>query len=290
MGTCTLNSKALTVTIASIGAELSSIKTSSGQELIWQADPAFWPRHAPLLFPVVGQLREDTLLYKGKNYRLTKHGFVRDMEFSSHQTSATQCQFLLKDNDWTREHFPFAFELLVDYTLLDNALKTTFQVKNPGDEPLLMSIGGHPAFVWPLPGNATKAEHVISFEKAENPPLQRLQDGLLRPEQLPSPVKNGRLTLDDTLFIEDALIFTQLASRSVVYASPGPVNIQVSFPDFPQLGIWTKPGANFICIEPWQGFASPVDFSGDFSAKPGLITINPNEQRQWQFVITIHNA
>lgn len=289
MDSCTLKGPSLTAVIHAQGAELHSLKTASGDELIWQADSSFWGRHAPHLFPIVGRLANDTLKHKGQSYPITQHGFARDMLFEIEQSSDSTCTFLLRDNDTTLEKFPFHFEFRVHFSLNNDCLSITYQVNNTGDEALPCSVGAHPAFVWPLPGNSDRSHHYIEFTETETCDINRLDAGLVKKETFPWSwnENNNGFPLEDSLFEPDAMIFTEHYSREVTYAGEQGTRISVKFDDFPHLGIWSVPGAGFVCIEPWQGHSSSVDFDGEFADKAGLVKIEPKAQQSWKMDIII---
>ncbi len=288
--THTLTSNTLTATIAAHGAELQSLKNHQGDEFIWQADPMIWARHAPLLFPIVGRLANDQLIHQGNAYPITQHGFARDMEFSWLERGEHYCLLQLVDSQTSRERYPFPFQLQLAYQLQDNCLAIDYILTNNGDTDLPASIGAHPAFAWPLPGCHSKANHTIAFEKTETAPIRRLDHGLMLADGQTTPVQENALLLKDELFIEDAIIFDQLRSHLVSYSAPGSAKVVVEFSDFPHLGIWSKPGAEFVCIEPWQGYASPTNFNGEFTQKPGIALIKPGQSKSWKHAITIEPA
>ena len=273
----------LAAAVKADGAELCSLRDATGTELLWQGHEV-WPRHAPVLFPIVGRLKDDTLRHAGKTYRLTQHGFARDRRFAWLNRSATACRLVLRDDPATRAVYPFAFRLEVEFVLDDDALVQRFTVINPGRTVLPASVGAHPGFVWPLSEAAEKSAHVLEFEQPEPAPMRRLSAGLLKPESDPSPVTGDTLTLHPGLFAADAVILEAPASRSVRYTAPGAEAIEVSWDGFAQLGIWSRMTgaetcADFVCIEPWCGMASPADFDGEFHDKPGLMLIPPGERR-----------
>lgn len=273
----------LSATIKADGAELCSLLDASGEEMLWQAEPV-WPRHAPVLFPIVGRLKDDTLRHAGKTYRLTQHGFARDRSFAWLSRSSTACRLVLRDDAETRALYPFAFRLEVGFTLDDDALEISFTVTNPGREILPASVGAHPAFRWPLTEGIPKATHVLEFDAPEPAPIRRLDGGLLKPAAVASPIHGQVLALDPALFAADAIILDQLASQSVRYTAPGAEAIEVSWEGFRDLGIWSRATApdacaDFLCIEPWYGTASPMDFDGEFRDKPGLMLIPPGDRR-----------
>lgn len=263
-------------TISANGAELTSLRDATGRELMWDAGPA-WPRHSPVLFPIVGALRGDRLLHGGQSYPMTKHGFARDRRFTWVERGPSSCRLTLEDDTETRAVFPFAFRLELSYQVQDGALRVGYEVVNTGSVTLPASVGGHPAFRWPLAGGV-HTDYRIEFAEDEGEPIRRLDDGLLRPDPLPSPVQERTLPLDPALFEDDAIIMLSPRSRSLRFLGPD-AGIEVAWSGFEQLGIWQKPGAGFLCIEPWRGYASPVDFDTEFAGKPGLMLIPPGEAR-----------
>lgn len=273
----TIHGEGVTATVLAHGAELCSLKTAAGLELVWQAGPQ-WKRHAPLLFPIVGRLKDDTLFHRGQGYPMSQHGFARDSLFTWVARDRASCRLELADSPQTRARYPFAFRLAVAYELSGTELAVSFEVANPGTETLPASLGGHPAFNWPLQAGVSKDSYRLDFAQAEPAPIRRLKDGLLRAQPEPSPIKGRELGLSEALFDDDAIILDQPASTSVRYgAGEGPA-LALSWDGFRQLGIWSKPGgAPFLCIEPWRGFASPADFDGEFTDKPGLMHIAPGE-------------
>jgi galactose mutarotase-like enzyme len=274
----TLSNGTLSATVKADGAELCSLRDASGEEMLWQAEP-IWPRHAPVLFPIVGRLKDDTLRHEGKTYRLTQHGFARDRRFAWLNRSATSCRLVLHEDIETRAIYPFAFRLEIAFTLDDDVLETTFTVTNPGRSVLPASLGAHPGFAWPLVQGMDKAAHVLEFARPETAPVRRLEGGLLKPAPEATPVVGQTLTLDPALFEADAVIFPELASDSLRYTAPGAPVVEVAWQGFRELGIWSRAGGDFLCIEPWHGMASPSGFDGEFCDKPGLMLIPPGERR-----------
>jgi galactose mutarotase-like enzyme len=283
----TVRDGAIEATIKVYGAELCSLKDAQGVELIWQAGPA-WPRHAPLLFPIVGRLKGDTLRHRGKAYPMTQHGFARDLVFEWVERDATSCSLLLCDNAATRSHYPFTFQLAVSYRLRAAGLEVTLEIANTGEEMLPASIGAHPAFNWPLLEGAPKESHSLTFCDAEAESIRRLKDGLMREKAEPTPLEGKTLALSERLFDDDALILDRLASTSVRYAAAHGPSLHISWDGFHQLGIWSKPGgAPFLCIEPWQGFASPSDFDDEFADKPGVMHLAPGAREVLRYRIGV---
>lgn len=282
----TLRSDQISATILAHGAELCSLKTADGLELLWQAGPE-WQRHSPLLFPIIGEVKNEQIRVRGKVYKMLRHGVARNRDFTFTDRSAESCRLVQADTAETRTHFPFAYRMVLGYTLRGADLEVTMAVANPGDEILPCSIGAHPALNWPLLPGLPRESYRLSFSAEEPAPIRRLsKDGLLLPDPRPSPIRGRVLDLSKQLFGDDAVILDKLASTSVRYAADKGPAIEMSWEGFQQLGIWSKPGdAPFLCIEPWYGFASPIDFDGEFSDKPGLMHIPPGDAREFRYTI-----
>ncbi len=242
-----------------------------GADLLWNGDPAFWTSHAPLLFPIVGEAKGNRIRVAGVAYEIGRHGFARTSTFALVSSGPAHCVWRLEASAATRRQYPFEFRLDVTYRIEGAALQMTAEVTNQGDGPMPAAFGFHPALRWPLPYGKLRAAHEIVFERDEPAPIRRPIDGLLSLARYPTPVAGRRLALHDSLFEDGAIVFDRLASRSVIYGGA----LNVSFPRMPHLGIWTKPGAGYVCIEPWQGHASPEDFDGELADKPGMISIMP---------------
>ena len=281
----TLHADGISATIVGQGAELVSLRDGDGTELLWQAGPA-WRRHSPVLFPIVGRLKGDQLRHRGQAYPMTQHGFARDRRFAWAQQGPSSCTLVLTDDAETRTHYPFAFRLAIGYEVTPRQLTVTFEIANTGDEPLPASIGAHPAFNWPLLPELPKEAYRLIFAKDEPALARRLKAGLLLPDPLPTPIAGTTLPLSEKLFVDDAVILDNPASTSVRYTSGRGPAIEMSWQGFSELGIWSKPGgAPFLCIEPWHGTASPVDFDDEFADKPGVMLIEPGARRMLSYRI-----
>jgi galactose mutarotase-like enzyme len=272
----TIGSAALTARIDPLGAQLSSLRDTAGHDLLWDGDPAFWSGRAPLLFPIVGSLAGGAYRLDGKTYALPRHGFARHQPFEVLHASADEVQLRLRPDEQTLAVYPFQFQLRVRFAMREAGLTLTTRVQNDGQTPMPASFGYHPAFRWPLPFGAARARHVITFERDEPGPIRRLDAaGLVTPLEYPSPVQARRLLLDDTLFSDDVVIFAPVHSQAVSYGADSGPQIEVRFPETPLLGLWSRPGAPFVCIEPWHGMSDPVGYTGDFAAKPGVFMVPP---------------
>jgi galactose mutarotase-like enzyme len=276
----------LSAAVLAQGAELCALTRADGLEILWPAAPA-WPRHAPVLFPIVGRLAGDTLRHRGQTHRLTQHGFARDMRFAWAERGPDGCRLVLRDTPVSRAAYPFGFVFEVAYRAAGASLSVTYTVTNPGEDVLPVSFGAHPAFRWPLLPGTAKEDHVVIFEADETAPLRRVKGGLLTAADRASPVVGRRLPLAPALFADDALIFEAPNSRWVRYASGARVSITVAWDGFSQLGVWSRAGGDFLCIEPWQGMASPEGFDGEFAEKPWLMQVPPGQKRSASWCVAL---
>lgn len=258
------------ITVNSKGAELASLKDcQTGREYMWQADPAFWGRTSPVLFPVVGAFKDGEFRTKGQTYRMGQHGFARDMEFMLTRQSEDEIWFCLTDKDETWEKYPYAFGLEIGYKLEERSVKVLWKVSNPAEETLYFSIGGHPAFGAP----ARKADEItcyVQFKGKERVVSRKLSGGLatneLKTWELDA---DGVLAVTEEVFANDALVVEDSGCQEVALldASHKPY-LTVAF-DAPLFGIWSPPGKNapFICIEPWYGRCDHECFTGNLEER-----------------------
>ncbi|SCY00643.1 aldose 1-epimerase family protein [Microvirga guangxiensis] len=273
--------------ISTMGAELVRLRDRNGHDLLWDGNPAIWTGKSPLLFPIVGRVRNDRARIMGQEYGLKQHGFARTSLFGVITKGEAFCHFRLSANAATRAQYPFEFGLDVIYGLEGSTLLVQAVVMNAGRPVMPVSFGFHPAFRWPLPYDGAREAHEIRFEVPEPEPTRRSRDGLIETTPHPTPVTGNRLVLGDHLFDTGAIVFDQLNSQLLSYGVPGQRSIRVAFPGLPHLGIWTKPGAGFICIEPWHGYADPENFIGEFAEKPGIALIGPGEVRTFEMAISL---
>lgn len=279
----TIRNNHLEAVINPKGAELVSLKNKDGKEYMWEGNPEFWGKHSPLLFPIVGALKNDTYIYNDKEYKLSRHGFARDNEFTVKEKQLDNVVFSLKANDDTKKVYPFDFELELKYRLGITSLIIEYSVYNNGSEKMPFSIGAHPAFA--LPGNFEG--YSLNFEKEEKLTSYPLQENLLSQTTVAVPTTGKKLNLNHKLFANDALVFKQLNSTSVAIEKNDEVLLKVNFEDFPHLGIWTKPEAPFLCIEPWQGYADSINTTGNIFDKEGIVVLNGEEKLSKSFSIEV---
>ncbi len=276
----------LTATILAQGAELCSLRGDAAGEMLWQAGPA-WPRHAPVLFPIVGRLKDDRLIHDGGDHRLGQHGFARDQRFTWLSRDPASCRLLLRDTVETRALYPFAFSFTLSFSISDGTLLVDYKATNTGDVTLPVGMGGHPAFRWPLADGVAKTDHILTFDADEPAPMPRVAGGLLGPAVHPSVIHDRVLKLDESLFAMDALILPAPASRSVRFTAPGAPGLGMRWKGFPSFGVWMRPPGDFLCLEPWYSMASPADWEGDIIDKPGLALLEPGFSLEASYSVRI---
>ena len=280
----------LRISIHPKGAELQSIYHKGHQtEYMWSGDPAFWGKHSPLLFPIVGTLKDNTYYYDGKPYQLSRHGFARDREFTIETQSAHAVTFLLRSDETSLKVFPFAFELRIGYSIAAGVLTTTYHVTNPAQTPLYFSVGGHPAFNVPLAPGTTYTDYSLEFDQPETAPRWPIsKDGLIERQPQPLLDNTRKLSLTKDLFARDALVFKGLRSTAVTLRSDRTERgLTLKFPGFPFLGIWAAPGADFLCIEPWCGIADSVDSNQQWTEKEGINKLEGGASFERSWTLTV---
>lgn len=277
------NSK-LSVQIKSKGAELFSLKNKVTQrEFIWEGNSDFWGKHSPVLFPIVGTLKNNTYRFENKEYQLPRHGFARDLEFKIVYQTENEVIFSLSSDENTAKLFPFKFELQMHYILIDATLKLSYSVKNLDNKTLPFSIGAHPAFALPFEFE----NYSLQFEHQETLKSCTLENDLLSDKTFEIKLENKNLPLSYSLFANDALIFKTLKSKFITIVETENPILKISFSDFKNLGIWTKPNAKFICIEPWLGYSDTIHSNGNLSEKDGIQIVKENQTFCCSFSIEI---
>ena len=292
MGAYQLKNEELTLTVISAGAEMKSLKDNkTEQEYLWQANPKFWGRTSPVLFPIVGNYAQKQSVYEGKTYTLSQHGFARDMEFDLESQTEEEIWFVLKDTESTLEKYPFHFILKVGYRLSGRQVEVMWKVENPNDKKMYFSIGGHPAFMIP-------EQYDIVFNKdLRNHGETALEYVLIDPEtagvDAAHPRKlsliNGKIPYTRTLFDEDALIFDNTQVERVGVEVDGKPYVTLTCKGFPSVGVWSKPKADapFVCLEPWIGRCDNVGFDGELKDKYGEQHLKAGESFQASYTIAI---
>jgi galactose mutarotase-like enzyme len=283
-----LKNSNLIVNINTKGAELQNL-IKNGVEFLWQANSTFWPRKAPILFPIVGRVIDNQYEVNGSSFSLPQHGFARDQEFRLVKSIENEASFLLVSDETSKKVYPFEFELELSYRLEGSSVQISQRVANPGKETMFYALGNHPGFRCPLFENETYEDYYLEFEYPEVLSTYRLQNGYLSDRK--ETVLNGSniIKLHYGLFKEDALIFnlTECKSRFIVLRNArNKHGVKVDFRDFSWLGIWSKPGP-FVCIEPWAGVTDRFDHNKDFTKKTAIETLKPGEERIYRWNIEI---
>lgn len=281
----TIENEKLKAVISAKGAELQSlINKETGIDYMWSGDAAYWGKHSPVLFPIVGSLKDDTCFYKEKTYHLPRHGFAREKNFLKDQMSLEEAVFTLTQDAETLAVYPFAFVLRLRYRLDDNHLTVTYEVSNSGYDELLFSIGAHPAFAVPVIDGTDYDDYFLQFNATEKLYRWKLLDGLIADHAELLPVQNGKLPLSHKLFYEDAIVLKNMQSnRITIGCTKHAHGIHFNFNDFPFFGIWAAKNANFVCLEPWCGISDSVNHNQQLTDKEGIINLpaNSNWQRSW---------
>lgn len=279
----TISNSTLKASIKNAGAELFSLKDNQNKEYIWEGNPDFWGKHSPILFPIVGTLKNNTYTIDKKEYQLPRHGFARDMEFQLIEKSGNSAVFSLESNAETLKKYPFEFELQLIYTLENTTLNIEYVVINKSESKMPFSIGAHPAIALP-----EKFEnYAFKFEKAEPLKYNLLENDLISNKTETLKTTENVIPLNYKLFENDALVFKTLESNSLTILENSKPYVQVEFEDFPSLGIWTKDQAPFVCIEPWFGYSDTADNSGDLFKKEGILILEVDQSFHSKFSIKI---
>lgn len=282
----------LEIVTSPIGAELTSIKYNSeerlhqGESVLDKEGKVFWKRHAPVLFPIVGSLKNNTTYIDGKKYEMSQHGFARDMVFDIVNISEREHTYVLKYNEDTLKMYPYKFELYISYIIEDNKLTIIYKVKNLDIRPIYFGIGGHPAFIIDLKNNKYKVE----FENAENNiKFSQLDAGLISYKNNyinNSLMSNNRcIEIRKDTFSHDAIIMSGLSSRKLRLYENNIEKLEFEFGQFKYLSLWSKKNAPFLCIEPWQTTADYTDSNQDFTLKKDNIKLEVNEEYKCSYSI-----
>lgn len=289
--TVIIENEKLTAVIAEEGAELVSLKDrESGLEYIWQSDPAFWGRHAPVLFPFIGRLKNDQYSYKNKTYPMGQHGFARDQVFDVIEKGEGSVSLSLKSTKETKKIYPFDFELVLSYAFEGTGLVVSYQIINTGKEEMLFSIGGHPAFNVPLETHLAFSDYYLSLK----PKIDRIRIPLSGPFADLDHKTVGQtivdLDLKRELFVDDALIYETLEKTAVTIKSDeSEHSITLKYDDIPFVGIWSpyEKEAPFVCIEPWWGIADTVNSNGQLEDKFAVNHLEPAEEFKTSYTISV---
>lgn len=282
-----IKSSTLSVTILHKGAELCSIKDNSQNEFIWQAGEE-WKRHAPVLFPIVGELKNGNFCYQGKSFVMGRHGFARDSDFEVVEVTPYSCKLEMQSNNLTKAIYPFDFIFQISFTLYENRLEINHTVTNPSSQTFYFSLGAHPAFNCNI-NNKTLNDFYLDFEKKEYS-LTTLKDGLRLNEKSKLSLTDNKLPLSAALFDNDALVFEDSQINNISLCSNcGKYKITLHCFNWPYFGIWTRKDCDkFICLEPWYGVADSETAVGELKTKEGIMVVSPYNSLAMAYSIIIH--
>jgi galactose mutarotase-like enzyme len=280
----TIQNKHLKASIYSKGAELFSLKNSAtNREYIWEGNPEFWGKHSPVLFPIVGTLKNNQYNYNNQPYSLPRHGFARDLEFELVESTTEMAIFSLQSSAETKRQYSFDFELQIKYLLDEKELIVAYKIFNKTNDTMPFSIGAHPAFSL----LKSFSSYELEFEIQEELNSFTLEKDLLSDTIVIIPMTEKKLRLNYALFEKDALIFKQLQSKKIIILEEGRPILNFHFEDFKNFGIWTKNNAPFICLEPWLGYSDLITSNGNIQDKEGIQQIEAYKEFNCNFKIEI---
>lgn len=271
-----------------MGAELKSFKLKkSDREIMWDANPEYWAKTSPILFPIIGRLKDDAYIYAGKSYSLEKHGFARNKEFQLVKSTAEEIQFRLKADAKTLQQYPFDFELLVVYKLQGEKLTCLYEVINNGHQTMFFSLGGHPAFAIGNESTSYSTYKLIFNKDTELKRFAVTEEGFIEMNSNYFSLVNSAISLTHELFYQDALVFKEYKSNQLrIQSDKVNEGLIFEFNDFPYLGIWAAKDANFVCLEPWCGLADVEDHNQILENKTGIVSLSPAVKfsRSWSVI------
>ena len=268
----TIKNAKISASINTIGAELIRLEKDN-QNYIWTVNETYWNKTSPILFPIVGRLKNDAYTIADKKYELPRHGFARNFEFQILNQTENSVVFVLESNSETLKNYPFEFKLQLEYELDGNELKMKYSVENRSEVTMPFSIGAHPAFAI----EDSFSDYSLQFNEAEEFVSYELENEQFNNSFRKINSENGQINLNYSLFEKDALVFKHLKSNELILLNKNKPVLSVQFEGFPYLGIWTKPNAPFLCIEPWCGLADNVNHNGNIEEKEGINFLQPQE-------------
>lgn len=286
-----LENDKILITVDSLGAELKKlVLKKNNKNYLWHGDPEYWGRSAPVLFPIVGRLKNNNYFYNDQKYTMTQHGFARDKDFELTDQSENHLTYSLTEDKRSLEKYPFKFRLEIKYTIKETSLAVSYNVINRDQKKMYFSIGAHPAFYWPLNENENKEDYFLEFEKPENTSRYLLDSGLLNGNKEKIIKESKILKLKADSFKDDALVFKNLNSEKITLKNKNSdAKVEMEFKKFPYLGIWSQSAAApFICIEPWHGIADSIDSSGKLEEKEGIMALEAGNNFESTYIIKIH--
>lgn len=286
-----LKNSRFTAQVDSLGAQLVSLRDASGFEYIWHGDEAYWREHAPVLFPIVGALREGRTRINGQWYEMARHGFAKRCEFALCAQTGDSAALRLTASEATRAQYPFDFALTVSYQLTESGIATRFAVENPGSCGLPFSVGGHPGFHVPVNEDAAFEDYTIRFDSDEDQvcPVIDLKAGLIDWEKEGFRLAGSEIPLRHALFYQDALVFEGLRSHTVQIVNKATgKGVEMDFSGFPMLGIWSAANDGpYVCLEPWTGCATLTSEGDELVEKKGMALLPPGQRAEYSFAVRV---
>lgn len=285
----TIQNNKLKATFNELGAELVSlINLETGKEIIWEGNPDFWGGQSPVLFPTVGALKDDSYIFESETYEMPRHGFARRKFFEVKNSSENEVVFELNSDEETLKFYPFDFSLEIKYTLIENKLTVSYNVKNTSEKELHFSLGAHPGFAIDTKNGLNYDDYEIAFSDDEKLEIHPLIDNLISKETQIIKLENKTLPLSHELFSKDALVMTNMKSRGLILRNnKNHEKVILTFSNFPYFGIWSAKNADFVCLEPWQGIADFEDHNKDFTQKFGILKLKRNEEWKADWAVEI---
>ena len=284
-----LQNTKLKANFSELGAELISlVNLTTGKEIMWQGNPDFWGGQSPVLFPTVGALKDDRYIFDGQTYEMPRHGFARRKIFEVKNSSENEVVFQLYSDDETLKFYPFEFSLEIRYTLTENKLTVSYNVKNKSEKEMYFSLGAHPGFAIDTENGLKYDDYEIAFSDDEQLEIHPLIDNLISKETQTIELKNKALPLSYELFAKDALVMTTMKSKELILRNNQNENqVIFTFSNFPYFGIWAAKNADFVCLEPWQGIADLEDHNQELTEKFGILKLGINDEWTGDWAVDI---
>jgi galactose mutarotase-like enzyme len=284
-----LQNTKLKANFSELGAELTSlVNLTTGKEIMWQGNPDFWSGQSPVLFPTVGALKDDQYISDGQTYEMPRHGFARRNIFEVKNSSENEVIFQLNSDDETLAFYPFEFSLEIRYTLTENKLTVSYNVKNKSEKEMYFSLGAHPGFAIDTENGLKYDDYEIAFSDDEQLEIHPLIDNLISKETQTIELQNKALPLSYELFAKDALVMTTMKSKELILRNNQNENqVIFTFSNFPYFGIWAAKKADFVCLEPWQGIADLEDHNQELTEKFGILKLGINEEWKGDWAVEI---
>ncbi len=285
----TIENTKLKATFNELGAELTSlIQLETGKEIMWSGNPDFWGGISPVLFPTVGALKNDQYIFECKTYELPRHGFARRRTFDLKNSSDNEVIFELKSDEESLKIYPFEFSLEIKYTLTENKLTVSYQVKNLSEKAMYFSLGAHPGFAIDTKNGLNYSDYEIAFSDDDKLEIHPLIDNLISSPTQTIELHDKVLPLSYELFAKDALVMTNMKSRKLILRNhKNRQKVIFSFSNFPYFGIWAAKNADFVCLEPWQGIADLENHNQELTDKFGILKLEENEDWKADWALEI---